>query len=153
MNTLFRFFPVRTTPLLNLLWILIFAAACHPQYEQETKIEKRHPDGEKKTETVYELRKGEKIPVEQIIYSEEGHIEIKGPLNEDKQRHGKWESYFPNEQLRSVGHFKNGTKHGESIVYFPNGQKRYSGSYKNGKRVGVWRFWDEDGELIDEKNF
>jgi antitoxin component YwqK of YwqJK toxin-antitoxin module len=36
-------------------------------------------------------------------------------------------------------------------VYHPNGKKHIEGAYTNGKRTGVWRSWNENGELISEQ--
>ena len=38
-------------------------------------------------------------------------------------------------------------------VYFPNGKMRYEGQYANNKEIGVWKFYNEDGKLKEEKDF
>ena len=38
-------------------------------------------------------------------------------------------------------------------TWFENGQLRIEGQYDNGIKIGNWRFFDEKGNVIEEKNF
>ena len=56
---------------------------------------------------------------------------------------------------RSVytGKFKDGLRTGEAKIYFPNGQLRYEGSYEKNEEVGHWKFYNEQGKLVKEKDY
>jgi len=43
--------------------------------------------------------------------------------------------------------------HGAYKTWFENGQLRIEGQYDNGIKIGNWRFFDEKGNVIEEKNF
>ena len=42
------------------------------------------------------------------------------------------------------------TKHGPSIMWHLNGMKWREQNHQNGKPVGVWKSWDDRGELLEE---
>lgn len=41
----------------------------------------------------------------------------------------------------------NGKEDGPYIVYRENGIPFYQGNYSQGERVGIWEFYNEEGEL------
>ena len=104
------------------------------------------------------IRKAEKIDgVEKNIYEkeyyEDGNLLKEGPLKDDK-RDGMWKSYYRDGgTLWSEGEFTDGMREGITKSYHPNGQVRYAGSFTNGKKFGEWRFYDENGELLEIKYF
>ena len=49
--------------------------------------------------------------------------------------------------------YQHGEKHGHSIVKYPNGNLHYSGEYKNGKKIGLWKTYSIQGELITEIDY
>jgi antitoxin component YwqK of YwqJK toxin-antitoxin module len=49
----------------------------------------------------------------------------------------------------SVGSFKNGLREGRGIVYHNNGKISIDGIYEHGKQVGMWKFYDEEGKVIN----
>ena len=52
----------------------------------------------------------------------------------------------------SIGDFKDGKREGKATVYYENGKVNYEGFYKEGKECGVWKFYDEKGNLYNELN-
>ena len=44
------------------------------------------------------------------------------PINEKGERHGYWESYYSNGQLKYKGNFVNGKQHGYWEYYYYDGQ-------------------------------
>jgi len=53
----------------------------------------------------------------------------------------------------SEGEFINGKMEGSTTTYYSNGQIRYTGSFENGLKSGEWRFYDENGELLEIQFF
>lgn len=80
-------------------------------------------------------------------------IKIMGPLDNEGRRHGAWESFYENGKKNSATYYIHGVKNGHSIVYHPNGNVYYYGEYLNDEKVGVWRTYNEKGELISEDEF
>jgi len=71
----------------------------------------------------------------------------------NKERIGKWSYWYPNGNLWSEGHYKDGVENGIKTVFHENGEKYYEGKLKEGKRIGIWKFWDQDKNLLKEVNY
>lgn len=96
----------------------------------------------------------ERMPgVYREYYPGKKQLKIAGPVDAENKRHGAWESYFEHGQMNSMTYFIHGIKDGHSIVYHPNGAVHYVGEYKNDQKVGVWKTYNEQGELISEDEF
>ena len=55
-------------------------------------------------------------------------------------------------KIKILKHYKNETMHGKFIFYWDNGQIHITGQYDKMKRIGTWRTFDPDGNLILEEN-
>jgi uncharacterized protein len=104
-----------------------------------------------------------------VEYDEEGEIMAKGEFIEGEED-GEW--FYQNEGYRQEGPFVEGVPDGEWIHYYPdgtpgfrgsfidglpdgkhvhfnyNGTVKTEGSYIMGTRHGVWRYHDEEGNLV-----
>ncbi len=78
---------------------------------------------------------------------------IVGQLDGNNLRHGKWVSYDKAGIERSVMTYTHGSKEGFSIVKHPNGVVFYRGEYRNNEKVGLWSFYNDKGELVNEINY
>ena len=56
-------------------------------------------------------------------------------------------------RLKLVKHYKNGLVHGKIIYYWDNGQVRLTGQYDKMHRVGTWKTYESNGDLICEENY
>ena len=129
--------------LMKLILIFTLLNAC-----QETPVE------EKTTE------KQEDLP---LVVQENGRyvewypgrkqIKIEGREDREGKRNGVWKMYDEEGYELSITVYKHGKKHGHIIVYHPNGALYYTGEYENDERVGEWRFYNEQGELVKEENY
>ncbi|PKR80198.1 hypothetical protein CW751_11080 [Brumimicrobium salinarum] len=84
-----------------------------------------------------------------------GHEQIKmtGRKNEEGQRVGVWK-YFSEQGVElSITVYNNGKKEGHTIVKYPNGAIHYTGEYLNDEPIGEWKFYDENGELTQTKDY
>ena len=61
--------------------------------------------------------------------------------------------YYPNGQVESFIRYKNGSGHGKSFKYFENGQLKMEYENSNGQQVGLWKWWNDKGELIEQKDY
>lgn len=68
-------------------------------------------------------------------------------------RQGKVYFYYPNGNIQVEANFVNGLENGPYIVYHENGVPYYQGMYEQGKRVGIWEFYDKEGNLIEQKDY
>ena len=58
-----------------------------------------------------------------------------------------------NGRLKLVKHYKNGLVHGKIIYYWDNGQIHLTGQYEKMRRIGIWKTYDSNGDLIIEENY
>ena len=56
-------------------------------------------------------------------------------------------------RLKLVKHYKNGIVHGKIIYYWDNGQVRLTGQYDKMHRIGTWKTYESNGDLICEMNY
>ena len=56
-------------------------------------------------------------------------------------------------RIKILKHYKNGLVHGKIIYYWDNGQVRLMGQYEKMHRVGIWKTYDSNGDLILEENY
>lgn len=124
--------------ILTLLSLLLFSAC-----KEEIKEQKKEP------EQLIEIKNG----IFTQFYPGKKNIKFKGSQDEKGQRHGKWVFYGENGTELSITMFDHGKKHGHSIVKYPNGALYYLGEYRQDKKIGEWKTYDENGNIIEEKNF
>lgn len=62
-------------------------------------------------------------------------------------------AYHPNGQKMIELFSKDGVFYGMSAAWHENGQVRMSGEVKGYANVGIWREWDEEGNLIEETDY
>ena len=56
-------------------------------------------------------------------------------------------------QIKLLKSYKNGVVHGKIVYYWDNGQIRLSGQYDRMHRVGTWKNYDNNGNLIFEEKY
>lgn len=71
----------------------------------------------------------------------------------DGLREGHCTFFFPNGVTQTEAIYADGELNGVYIVYRENGTPYYRGVYINGKRAAVWEFYDEEGNLVNTKDF
>lgn len=71
----------------------------------------------------------------------------------DNMRQGRVFFYFPNGKPQVEANFVNGLEEGPYIVYQQSGIPFYQGHCHEGKRVGVWEFYDPEGNLAQTTDY
>jgi hypothetical protein len=65
-----------------------------------------------------------------------------------KLLHGTYEAFNNSQKLISKGFFEHGLKHGDWNFWYPNGNLRRSCSYINGQINGIVKTYDKSGTLL-----
>ena len=81
------------------------------------------------------------------VSSVEGIVTVYGSI-EDNRNIGEWKYYYLNEQLESIGNFKNDYPHGKWVWYYSDGSIKEKGTFLNGNRTGTWYRYSWDGILL-----
>ena len=71
----------------------------------------------------------------------------------DGLREGKWLFYYPDGTIQTEASFVAGREEGPYRVFRENGVPFYIGQYKNGVRTGIWEVYDEEGNLVEKREF
>ncbi|MCB9246632.1 MAG: DUF3352 domain-containing protein [Flavobacteriales bacterium] len=65
-----------------------------------------------------------------------------------------FKKFYPaSEQLEIEAEMKDGKKNGTYTEYYPNGTLRVSGKYRRDQKTGLWKYYDESGELSKRKRY
>lgn len=79
-------------------------------------------------------------------------VEMEGEIVNSKNE-GIWKYYYPNGQLEAEGNFLNDKADSQWTWYYPSGVKRETAEYSSGKRNGIVVSYDTLGNVIEEKFF
>jgi len=67
---------------------------------------------------------------------------------------GLWVNYYEDGTLKEIGTYVDNRIEGPIRQYHPNGNIKAIGTYKHWKKkIGVWKYYDEDGNLIETETF
>ena len=80
-------------------------------------------------------------------------VKYQGKQDADKKRDGKWTYYSESGLELSTTMYTHGLKDGLTLVKYPNGILHYTGEYRNDTMVGIWRTYDEKGNMVEEKDY
>lgn len=89
---------------------------------------------------------------EYLTYFESGPLQVRGGFK-NGLAYGKW-NFFNEEgepsslQLYLTNRAEANVEDGPSASFYANGFVEYAGMKRDGKRDGVWRFYNEHGELL-----
>ena len=84
-------------------------------------------------------------------YYETGQIERATDISDGNNGYVK--RYFKNGKLSFEGGMKDGVDDGLCKSYYENGQLKAIGNIKNSEGMGVWKIYNQDGQLIEEKYY
>lgn len=59
-------------------------------------------------------------------------------------------TFYSGNRLLSIGVKVNGKEQGEWLFYHTNGLVWTKGSYLNGEKVGLWKTWNDGGQLVQD---
>jgi antitoxin component YwqK of YwqJK toxin-antitoxin module len=127
--------------LLILLSALCFVACSRNETPKAKKTSKK--------ESLVEVRDG----IFTEYYPGKKQKKFQGEQDENGQRQGKWTFYGPEGLELSTTHYEHGIRHGHSIVKYPNGAIHYYGEYNMDQQVGIWKSYDLQGNLTEEKDY
>lgn len=107
------------------------------------------------------LGKSNSLPLEKLLdkngifYVKESKSPFTGMGIDNKNReffkngvpNGKWLSFYPNGNIKSIENWKNGILNGKYILYNKNGYPISKTSFLNGKDNGTFQLYHSNGQL------
>lgn len=139
---------------MRVLFVILFVGVLASCSEEPTKeVEEVTTD----EQLDIPVDKNDLIKVEGDVYTEfyeDGKtIKFKGTQDAEKKRHGKWVFLSRDGVELSMYMYDHGKRHGHCIVKHPNGAVYYYGEWKNDQKVGIWKMYDENGNMTSEKDY
>jgi len=84
-------------------------------------------------------------------YQGREQIKMTGTKDKEGRKVGIWKFYTERGVEQSITEYKKGKKDGITIVRHPNGTIYYKGKYEMDEPAGVWKFYNDEGQLIERK--
>jgi len=136
------------------LMIAVFFTACgganSSKELERTDIINSYTNGQTQLERDFKVVEGKRKAVYEREYYEDGNLLKEGPLSVNEKRDGLWKSYYRDGVTWSEGDYADGIREGKTITYFANGKKYYEGQFVRAQKTGVWKFYNEQGEFVNE---
>ena len=73
--------------------------------------------------------------------------------NKDGKVHGASKVYYENGVLMMERQFVDGLMEGHAKIYYPSSALKEEGDYLHGEKTGIWKAYNEDGDVISSENF
>jgi len=133
-----------------ILFLALFAVACDTT---EEIVEEKWGDGTPKRVVVYQPVDTGKVMLREKGYYEGGQVQIEGSYDASGARQGLWKFWYKNGQLWTEGEYVGGSRQGRKVVFWENGKKRYEGTFEDDVKVGVWKFFDVQGNEVKQLDY
>lgn len=91
-----------------------------------------------------------------------GSSRVYNPLNEqlaeevqyvEGLRQGQGKQYYDSGVLMMECQYKDNLMDGPAKSYYPSGALKEEGSFAKGQKVGVWKTYNEDGDVVSTENY
>lgn len=73
--------------------------------------------------------------------------------NKNGKIHGNSTVYYETGMIMMERQFIDNQLEGHAKVYYPSGALKEEGDYHKGEKTGVWKTFNEDGDIISSENF
>ncbi len=91
--------------------------------------------------------KDNKLVGKMLYYHKNGVIQYTFSRNEEEKLHGTFKQYYPNQQLKEIVSYNEGSIDSMGTSYYANGQIQSRFDYKNGKGDGPYLEYFPNGEI------
>lgn len=130
---------------------LLVLASCGPRMEEV--VTEKYPDGTPKRIDFFSGEGTTKYIAKSVFYYESGKKRVEGHYNAEGKKDGKWLYWYENGNKWSEGYFTNGLDDKKRTTWHENGELHFTGRLDQGKRVGIWKFFDENGKMTKELDY
>ena len=116
------------------------------------KVTTSYANGTPQVVRTFEDEDGKLVAVYEKEYYEDGNLLKEGAVAENN-RHGQWKTYYRNGNVKSDGSYVYGVSNDSIKGYYPDGTLKFTGVFENGQKTATWLYYDEKGNLVENKVF
>jgi antitoxin component YwqK of YwqJK toxin-antitoxin module len=87
------------------------------------------------------------------IYNDNGLLISEGIVNEQGDRNGKWNDFFPSGKVMDEGQYTENRRAGLWKFYSNDSKTEQTGYFNNGRPDGIWKWYFENGALLREEEY
>jgi uncharacterized protein len=87
------------------------------------------------------------------IYNDNGVLVSEGIVNEQGDRNGKWEDFFPDGKVMDEGQYTENRRSGLWKFNNSDGKTEQTGYFNNGRPDGMWKWYYENNALLREEEY
>jgi hypothetical protein len=123
--------------------VLIATAGCNPA-EPGTTVSNAEP-----------LVCPEGATLQRVDFPEErgGGFAERCMMPDGVTRSGPSREWYASGKRRGITNWDQGQRHGKTEFWYESGQKKVEAQHDRWKAVGVWTNWDEEGKVVDQRDF
>jgi antitoxin component YwqK of YwqJK toxin-antitoxin module len=136
----------------TIILLVLMMVSCENMQLNEVIVEK-YPDGTPKRAQYFSGEGEDQQLVKEIFYYDDGQKRVEGHFNDKGKKDGKWIYWYPDGKKWSEGYFSEGLNHKKRTTWHESGEKHYEGTYDMGKRIGLWKFYSDEGVLLKEIDY
>lgn len=133
------------------LMALLVLVSCGARLDEV--VAEKFPDGSPKRVDFYAGDGETRYIAKSVFYYETGQKRVEGHYDAGGKKDGKWTYWYENGNKWSEGYFTEGLDDKKRTTWHENGKLHFSGELDMGKRIGVWKFYDENGKLTKELDY
>ena len=67
--------------------------------------------------------------------------------------HGKKENYFENGKISTITYYNEDKLDGKKQKFYESGNLEFEGYYTKNNMSGIWKWYDQDGKIVKEKEY
>jgi len=133
------------------LMALMILAACATKLDEV--VAEKFPDGKPKRVNFFAGDGENRYIAKSVFYYENGQKRVEGSYNAEGKKDGKWIYWYENGNKWSEGYFSEGLDDKKRTTWHENGKLHFTGKLDKGKRIGIWKFYDENGKMTKELDY
>jgi antitoxin component YwqK of YwqJK toxin-antitoxin module len=137
----------------KLLYLVVLAILASCGSKLDEVVSEKYPNGNPKRVDYFAGEGSTRYIAKSVFYYESGQKRVEGHYNADGKKDGRWVYWYENGNKWSEGYFSEGLDDRKRTTWHENGQLHFTGKLDKGERIGVWRFYDENGKMTKELDY
>jgi antitoxin component YwqK of YwqJK toxin-antitoxin module len=123
------------------------------EYDEQNRLIRSGPFRQNIPLGIHRMYNPEGYVVSARTYDNKGNVIAEGIVDEEGNKQGNWNDYYPGGKMKTNGQYKDNYRTGRWTFYRENGKVEQVGVYNLGRPHGLWTWYYEDGSILREEEF